>query len=184
VTPNGWRLTTEAFTLLLQALDPDSGRAAEKYEILRHRLIVFFDVRSAAAPEDMADEVLDRVCRRLEEGEAIRGVTQYCYGVASRVLRELWRGERRRLPVLPVSDDVEEKERRDQCLTRCLERLGGEARDLMLRYYAGAGRARSADRDRLAAELGISISGLRVKMHRLREQLQEQMERCLGGRWP
>ena len=177
-----WLLTTEAFVLLLQALDVDAERAAEKYEILRHRLIVFFDVRGAAAPEDRADDVLDRVCRRLEEGEPIRNVTQYSYGVASRVLREGWREERRRLSVPPPADDVDEKERRDRCLTACLETLGPELRALMLRYYAGSGRVRSADRDQMAAELGVSVSGLRTKMHRLREKLQQQMEQCIHAR--
>jgi RNA polymerase sigma factor (sigma-70 family) len=182
VTAAGWRLTTESFTLLMHALDGDADRAAERYEILRHRLIVFFDVRGAAASEDLADDVLDRVCRRLEEGEPIRNVTQYSYGVASRVLREEWREERRRLPVIPPPEDGDEKERRDRCLTACLETLGPELRALMLRYYAGSGRVRSADRDHMAAELGVSVSGLRTKMHRLRERLQQQLEQCVNAR--
>ena len=187
MTSIGWQLTTESFALLLQALDPDAESAASKYEILRHRLIVFFDVRGVGTAEDLADEVLDRVCRRLEEGEPIRAVTQYCYGVASRVLREQWR-DRRKQPLAlepgaaAEDGDGDEKERRDQCLTACLEQLGPKLRDLMLRYYAGAGRARSADRNRLAAELGISLTALRVRMHRLREQLQHEMERCVSAR--
>jgi DNA-directed RNA polymerase specialized sigma24 family protein len=178
----GWRLTTEAFALLLGALDADAERAAEKYESLRHRLIVYFDVRRAVAAEDMADEVLDRVCRRLEEGEPIRAVAPYAYGVASHVLREGWRFERRRLPVLLAGDDDDEKERRDRCLALCLDQLAPDLRDLVLRYHTGQGRIRSADRERLAAERGTSLSGLRTKMHRLREQLQRQMERCVNAR--
>jgi DNA-directed RNA polymerase specialized sigma24 family protein len=184
VRSSGWRLTHEAFTRLLRALDPDEEQAAQKYEVLHHRLVLFFDVRRAPAPQDLADEVLDRVCRRLEEGEIVRGLTQYCYGVASRVQQELWRTDRRRLPVPPEPQDQGDKERRDRCLTRCLEELDPEQSNVLLRYYSGSGRARSRDRDLLAAELGVTLSGLRVRLHRLRGELQERMQRCLEGLRP
>src|SRR2546430_9912870 len=49
--------------------------------------------RSCAHPEDLADEVLDRVARRLNEGEQVERPISYTLGVARRVLIETKRKE-------------------------------------------------------------------------------------------
>ena len=49
------------FDRLLARLDPDPGRAAVEFERLRRTLVKFFDWRNAPAPEDAADETLERL---------------------------------------------------------------------------------------------------------------------------
>src|SRR5436305_9402910 len=93
-------LTGEAFSKLLARLDADRERAGEKYEDLRHTLIKFFEWRGAPSPEDHADETLNRIARKLDEGVEIKSVGGYCREVARLVLLEVWKGsDRRREPL-------------------------------------------------------------------------------------
>lgn len=80
-------LTQRAFDALLAWLDPDRELAGEKYEDIRYRLIKFFERRGCPAPEELADEVLNRVSKKLDEGTEVRAF-EYFYGVALRVFHE------------------------------------------------------------------------------------------------
>src|ERR1044071_7813819 len=75
-----WALTQEAFSKFLHCLDADIGRAAEIYETIRGKLINFFTWRGCQFPEDHADEAINRVIRKLDEGETIREPSTYVYG--------------------------------------------------------------------------------------------------------
>ena len=90
-----WVLNRPAFAALLSSLDPDEARAAEKYERLRQKLIIFFSSRRGPEPEESADDTLDRVSRRIDEGEPVRDVSHFAYGVARLVLSESLRRVRR-----------------------------------------------------------------------------------------
>jgi Txe/YoeB family toxin of Txe-Axe toxin-antitoxin module len=67
-----WTLNRPAFERLLSSLDADPEHAAQHYERLRQRLIIFYSGRRCADPEECADDTLDRVSRRIDEGEQIR----------------------------------------------------------------------------------------------------------------
>ena len=77
-----WVLTSESFGKLLARLDTDPEVAGEKYEALRRMLVKFFGWRGAPFPEEHADETLNRVTRKLDEGLVIKDMPGYCYGVA------------------------------------------------------------------------------------------------------
>src|SRR5215216_8153127 len=77
-----WALTQEAFDKLLTALGEDQESAAEKYLEIRSNLVRFFEWRGCPFPEDHADETINRVARRLFEGEQIENPSGYCMGVA------------------------------------------------------------------------------------------------------
>ena len=62
-------ITQEAFDRLLSWLDPDRDRARERYEMIRRKLIVFFASRGGDSPEEMADECINRVMKKLPEIE-------------------------------------------------------------------------------------------------------------------
>jgi DNA-directed RNA polymerase specialized sigma24 family protein len=82
--------TQEAFDKLLEWLDPDRERAAEKYQKIHTRLIGIFSNHGCADPEKLADETIDRVIAKMDslsvnyEGEP----TRYFYGVARNILKE------------------------------------------------------------------------------------------------
>src|SRR5215471_5942692 len=94
-------LTAERFGSLLVALDVDRERAGERYEDLRRTLIRFFGWRNAPFPEEHADETLNRVARKLDEGIAIRDIPAYCYEVARLVFLEAIKANDGRRDPLP-----------------------------------------------------------------------------------
>jgi DNA-directed RNA polymerase specialized sigma24 family protein len=185
-------LSRESLDLLLATLDPVRERAGERYEGIRSRLVRFFLCRGLAQPEELADDTIDRVCRRLVEGEEIRAVdvARYFLGVARNVAREAWDLDQRRR----ASGATQEMARRslaaadepDQgalaCLEQCLETLPPEARDLVLRYYDSEPSTKVERRRALASQLGIAPNALRIRLHRLRAQLERCIRRCLRAR--
>src|SRR5947207_1069954 len=64
-------LTRESLGALLSQFDSNPERAAEKYELMRSRLVTFFECRGCAAAFDLTDATVDRVARRILEGENI-----------------------------------------------------------------------------------------------------------------
>jgi DNA-directed RNA polymerase specialized sigma24 family protein len=167
-------------------LDPDRRTASEKYEKLRGILVDFFSWEGALFPEDLADETLNRLAKRIESGENIEEINRYACGVARLVFRESlaekrrWENSVREMPVGPGPEDPLAQERL-ACLRRCVHRLSSRSRDLILRYYAGDHRQRIEMREKLAKELGISMNAVRNRAMRIRDGLQACVERCMSG---
>jgi DNA-directed RNA polymerase specialized sigma24 family protein len=202
--PLGWRgsrgrghgLGAEGLARVLEALDPDRDRAGEKYEVLRRKLIRFFEWRRGRFPEEMVDEVIDRVARRLAEGERIQtaDAPRYFLGVARNVLRESWAqppapeeltdavAEAASLARDPVveAETVERAEAWMACLERCLERLPVESRELVLLYHQDQKRTRIDRRRELARRLGIGPNALRIRVCRLRAALEACVRSCVA----
>ena len=116
-----WVLTQESFDALLSWLDPNRDQAGRKYEEIRTRLIKMFTCRGCFAPEDLADETINRVTKRLKdieaefEGEKVR----YFYGVANKVHLEYLR--RKPVPPPPIPPhDSDDTERLYSCLEKCI----------------------------------------------------------------
>lgn len=182
-----------AFEMLLLRLDPQRERAAEQYEILRRKLIRFFDWSSCFPTEDLADETLDRVARILVD-RPVQALEAFIWGVARNIRQE---GRKRAEKVTGITDlpdhgisirdsaNLEEKvlarsegEARARCLQKCLRRTAADDREMFLRYHNIQGDAQ-AYRERLAAEMGLTIGALRVRINRVRAQLEICVQRCL-----
>lgn len=88
-----WELTQEAFAKFLTALTADPAMAGEEYERLRERLIFFFERRKCRHSNELTDETINRVCKKLDEGEQIEKITNYCYTVAGYVWKEYLKGK-------------------------------------------------------------------------------------------
>jgi DNA-directed RNA polymerase specialized sigma24 family protein len=180
-------LTPEEFEALLAQLDPDRERAAEMYEAIRRRLIRLFEWRGCAFPEDLADETLNRVARRMAEGVKLQSSNPYGYfcGVAHLLYKETLRRASREHRALeggdwrPPSFDEEEEpsDQRLECLRRCLSHLPEDQRDLVLRYHQGENNIRN--RKVLSAEMGIPMNALRIRVHRVRRKLEDCVQACL-----
>ena len=186
VSKSDWTLSAEALAGFLACLDPDSDRAGEKYESLRLTLMKFFDWRGAQFPEECADETINRVIRKIDEGETIRDVPTYCHGVARLVLLEKLKGpESRRAdfeelpPAALVAPKPEEKDDRRECFERCLKELPVEIRQLILQYYSDEKREKIDRRSALARRLGIPLNALRSRAQRIRNRLEECVHDCL-----
>jgi DNA-directed RNA polymerase specialized sigma24 family protein len=184
---NGWVLPQEAFDRLLTLLDEDRGRAGEAYEAARRRLIKFFEWNGSGAPEEHADETINRVARKIEEGEQIRSLSAYFLGVARHVLSEAYK---RREAERAGHDEYARQDQmsfesgkadvRRVCLERCLRELPAESRELIVEYYREEKRAKVEWRCHLAERHGLATpNALRIRAHRIRAQLEGCVRACV-----
>src|SRR5262249_46510276 len=157
------------------------------------RLVTYFDRRNRPDADELADETLSRIGRTLEQDGRIETTppARYCYVVAKFVLLEDFRRERRhtrldavwqmeRTPGVTAADTEQAaaRERRLDCLDRCLEELNPDQRQLIVEYYAEAQRQRIERRRAMAARLGISMNALAIRACRIRDNLHARIEDC------
>jgi DNA-directed RNA polymerase specialized sigma24 family protein len=175
-----WVLTQEAFDALLDWLGPERERAGQKYEQIRTRLIKIFTCRGCCEAEELADETINRVIKRLSEIEVdFKGdQARYFYGVANKVHLEYLRRRHVVPTVLPAVDSARVEEE-FKCLEECLDRLTVENRELVLQYYQSERKAKIDQRKKLATKLGIAPNALRIRAYRIRGTLQQCLENCL-----
>lgn len=182
--------TQEDLNRLLLWLGEDQGVGGRKYEEVRGKLILLFRMRGCAAPEDLADETIDRTARALlKPGFSFEGSPiAYFRGVARNVYLEALRRERRFVqesyeegaePASRTGQDGSHQENRFSCLERCMERLPAERRTLLLDYYRGDKRAKISQRQQLAAAEGAGMNALRLQVFRLRKIVRNCVENCV-----
>ncbi|KAF0250363.1 MAG: hypothetical protein FD167_238 [bacterium] len=190
-------LGEEAFNKMLLLLDTNRDQAALKYELIRQKLIKFFEYQNCAFPEDYTDETINRVTKRIYEGELLRTETPTTYflGIARNVLREYRKKINNKpedienipiskLPLLnpkKIEENESEREKKEnqlECLKSCLELLFQEDKELLAQYYSDDGKAID-NRKIIADNLGISLANLRIRVHRLREKLEQCVNKCL-----
>lgn len=169
--------------MLLTQLSSEQERAGELYLHMHGKLVRYFSWHACAHPEDLADEALDRVCRRLEEGEQITQIISYILVVARRILLEQRKSlltaatlpDDRALqsPKEPPSD-----ESTMECLDTCLECLPPESRALLVEYYSPEASARAWARQNIADRMGLSLNALRNRVLRLRRNLETCIAEC------
>ncbi|MEJ7625129.1 MAG: hypothetical protein WKF34_14145 [Pyrinomonadaceae bacterium] len=181
-----WQLTESALNGLLATLDVDPGLAGKEYERLRIRLIRLFEWRGAETPEDLADETLNRTARKIEEGLKIESISNFVGGVARNVLREFYAGrERERKNNADLAhhmDDVptDEVDGRVPCFRECLDDLAEEQSQLLIDYYNWTDMPKIRHRQELAARAGETANALRIRVHRIRQELDKCIQHCLA----
>src|SRR5258707_4841575 len=141
-----WKLTQRAFDQLLNWLDEGRNSDGQKYLEMRERLVAYFDRKNCCDPDDLADQTLNRVGRRLEE----EGITtsespaRYCYIVARFVFMESLRDAQKdialRQEIRPpppydngfaFSESAEKQERTLNCLEQCTAKLDYSQREII-----------------------------------------------------
>jgi DNA-directed RNA polymerase specialized sigma24 family protein len=180
-----WTLTQAAFDGLLLSLDSDRDSAGAIYQETRSKLIRFFEWRGCPFPEDHADETINRVAKRISEGEDIRDLPKYFFGVARLLFLEIQKESARELQALnnlpaAVSSSPDSREQGLNCLRHCLESISSKQRDLIIGYYQGEKSNKIKNRQRLSERLQIPINTLRMRALRLREKLEGCVENCLN----
>jgi DNA-directed RNA polymerase specialized sigma24 family protein len=182
-------LNKDALEDLLRAFHADREQASHHYQALRERLIRFFQWNRTEMPEELADEVLDRLARRLNlSSEQIQDPVRYAVGIARLLLQEQRRKNLRREKALAelqqssLDADRREQERilqqeRAELLQQCLQSIPEQSRELIFRYYDVD---EAADyRQQMARAYGISINALRNRALRIRMDLERQLARRL-----
>jgi DNA-directed RNA polymerase specialized sigma24 family protein len=182
-----WILNQESFDKLLLALGDDRDSGGKKYLEIRANLIRFFEWRGCPFPEDHADETINRIARRVAEGEEIVNPAGYAMGVARLLVLEIVKGRHREQAALnEMTTNAEtftaesDGEVRIGCLRNCLDGLSTDNRELILEYYQGEKGDKIRNRKKLIERLGIPVNTLRMRALRLRERLQVCVEECLS----
>ncbi len=190
-------LTPEAFRRFLEWLDEGADSGGGKYLEMRRRLVAYFDRKNRLAPDDLADETLNRVARRLEEEGKIESdaPAKYCYTVARFVFLEDLRETRKEFVPLDnvllrendekfaASESADEKEIKElmlDCLERCTGKLDSPNREIIIQYYFGKERVKIENRRRLAERLGITVNALSIRACRIRDKLETCVKKCVG----
>ena len=169
------------FNELLSWLDSNREQAAQKYETIRAGLVKILLYSSCAEAESLADEVINRVASKVGElqGSYTGDPARYFYGVAKHVAHEHKRKAQKLTPLIdelhaPPSPEPPD-ELADQCLERCMQKLGPADQEIIRRYY----EADTAGRKRLAQSLGITVINLRVKVSRIIQPLKKCVNKCM-----
>lgn len=190
-----WTITESAFEGLLEWLDGGKNSDGQNYLEIRQRLVAYFDRKNCLTPDELADETLNRVARRLEEEGAIEAETpaKYCYITARFVFLESLRGtDKVNIPLDDVlrkpqsheliakeqSEEKELKERLLDCLEKCTGELEPLNRELIVSYYFGEERVKIENRRKLAEKLGISVNALSIRACRIRDKLETCVGKC------
>jgi RNA polymerase sigma factor (sigma-70 family) len=184
-----------SFESLLRLLDQDRDRAGEKYEQLRRKLIKFFEWNFCFLAEDLADETFKKLEQKIGQ-EEIRDIAGFAWGVARNVRQQARKEVRRMVAIADVPggegawpdpqdsgkaiEDQMQADRRYKCLQLCLQRLPGSNRELFLAYHNVTGES-LLYRQELAKRLGLTLGALRVRVNRLRNQLEKCARQCLGS---
>jgi DNA-directed RNA polymerase specialized sigma24 family protein len=185
-----WILEQSALDAFLSYLDSDRERAGEGYEKIRRKLLTFFQARGFWNAEDLVDETIDRVVRRLSETE-IHALMPFLIGIARKVASEEFQDsanqKRASLDqvgelVQPVGDaeTLDEAEQRMRCLENSLALLDAPDREVIVEWFRFEKRAKIENRQRLAESRGASPETLRVQAFRARERLRRLVGRCLS----
>jgi RNA polymerase sigma factor (sigma-70 family) len=176
------------FFRFLLWLSPDIEEASRRHNEIHASLMRVFASRGCDRPEELADETLERVVRKIDvvapgyEGHP----AAYVFGVAKRVFWAYARSRRvparcapERLHARSTADP--ELERRHACLERCLDELLPEDRELILQYYCGEKAGKAQNRQRLAEDTQMSPQALRKRTQRIRERLKAALQDRLAG---
>ena len=184
-----WTLTQEAFDKLLLAFGDDRDSGGKKYLEIRSNLTRFFEWRGCPFPEDHADETINRIAKRVAEGEQIQNPSGYAMGVARLLLLEILKGRQREQVAMTEltntsteasSDEPDDGEERIGCLRHCLQGLTNDNRVLITEYYEGEKGDKIQNRKKLVEKFGIPVNTLRMRALRLRDRLQVCVEDCLS----
>ena len=192
VLQKDWLLDSAALDLLLKTLDAEREAAAARYEDIRRVLIRYFRVHGSLTPDEHADDVFNRVARKLVEG-ALLDLTShngYFLKVAHFVLSEYFRAARRKfvpiedlaqssdLATDPVEESIRLRERFEheiglEAVRACRDRLLPTEKETLDTYDIGTGREKIERRNALAEELGKSKGALIVEVSRIRARVKE-----------
>ena len=182
----------KALNYFSKRLTQNRLQAGEKYLALRERLEKFFEWRDCENTEELTDIVFDRVSKKIATGEKIENAEAFCVSVAKFVLlenrREVLRIEEldensRKInspKVIDSNDEDEIKDKRFECLDKCLAEFPAEKREILINYFDTDEATMIPTRKKLSEKLGINLNSLRIRVSRLKTKLEKCTKDCCG----
>ena len=163
----------------------DAGALFETYHDRIYHYVLGL-VKSPAEAEDVTQDTFLRAYRHgdsLRDPEAVRG---WLYRIATHACLDRLRqrkplisldseeGENRLKPPVSVGPsplEISERKETSACVQRCLDFLPDKYRAVILLH-----EAHSLTAPEIAALLGLSLTTVKIRLHRARHKLQEVME--------
>lgn len=186
-----WEMSEEAYQEFLLLLDPDPEQAGIKYINLHEKLVRFFEAKRFNYSDVLADRVLDRAMKLIEEGKEIeKSVEVFVLGVARFYVKELYNRGKQGIStdddesgIVLFSEDAidaeDEKETLLKHLDKCLDELTENDRNLILKFfYKDEDGTHIPHRKELAESEGISANNLRVKVFRIKGKVEKCLKEC------
>jgi DNA-directed RNA polymerase specialized sigma24 family protein len=188
-----WVLTAEAFEKLLLSFDENKEKASLIYEDIRKRLIRQFNANHSLIAEEQADEVFNRVARKISDEDFqldSENPYPYFHQIARYILLEYQRQNRRKILALddltvaeePSYNSVELMEKANEkfrtelglnALRKCREHLSSQELTMLDEYNAALGKDKKHRHEQLAASLGKTQNALKISISRARTKLIE-----------
>jgi DNA-directed RNA polymerase specialized sigma24 family protein len=180
-------LTQEEFDIFLSKLHPDRESAGEEYILLWQKLFIFFQSRSCLSADELVDETINRVAKKIAGGEEPRNISAYCHGFAKNVWLEYLknpgtnRGPLEEIPPTPSIgiDEIHRKERQKR-FSECLKELPIDDARLLIEYWCHEDRPNRDFRKEMAERLKISPTALRIRIYRIKSKVDECVKKRLG----
>ena len=181
--PSNDAINPEAFNTLLEWLDPNREEAGKKYEVIRNGLIRMFITRGCLEAENLADLTIDRVATKVLKirDTFIGNPSNYFHGVGHNIYLEHIKLRREDPAEIDTMTGVPHNFGSEfECLKECLKHLSSDQVSLILEYFLEESSAKIGHRKTLAAELGVDVGTLRIRVHRIRTFLENCVKKCLG----
>jgi hypothetical protein len=167
--------------------DPDE--AGRLYLRLHQKLESYFRTRGVADTIGAADEALDRASRRIAEGAEVPNINNFCVGIARFIIKEGWRlNSRESTAFLQFLEQHEQATAqqidRFSLMKTCFDQLPEYDRNLLNSYCSALrGQALAKHRRELAKSLNRTVSGLRIRVTRLRQGLEDCLKKLSRDHW-
>ena len=186
-------LSASSFKNLLTLLDSNPESASDKYLILHQKLATVAEWRGCPESESdsLADEVFDRIVKKIAEGTEIENVDSYAKGVLRYIILERYKGWQKEiieddLPIMAITPKIEtETDETLKCLRLCIPKVLPDQSDrkLIVEYYESEpGEPIKEKRKRIAEKAGITMNNLKVKVCRIRRRLEQCINECFDER--
>lgn len=172
-------LTQRNFEMLLNWLNEDREIAGHKYESIRFTLKKFFYARGCTHAEELADETIDRVLKKIEvlQKTFIGNPILYFMGVAKYIFLEYTKKdfEKELSPNLTDKDwfNDDETERLYFFLDKSLKKIPTKERKFILEYYSGNKKNKCQRRKQMSRNLNITNKTMHVQAFRIRTKLHK-----------
>ncbi|HXU38166.1 MAG TPA: sigma-70 family RNA polymerase sigma factor [Blastocatellia bacterium] len=170
----------------LTRCEPEVSSSAERHRRLRSKLVSFFRWKRCEDPEALADETIARLVTNIRAGAVIEKPGSYVRGIALNVYREHIREIIRLRPhqadwelALQKPEGSPEERAVSECMNLCLDKLSDDKRLVLERYYS-----EDESREQLAAWFGLTLPALRIKIFRIKAELKDCFQKCIGRSSP
>ncbi len=183
------KLEEEDFDFFLNWLSSDSKKANAEYEILRNGLIIFFRYHNCNDLEALADETITRVATKLKTYKSLKDIPKVpiLRKFAKNIYHEYLRTSNREVSIEHIKTELysnlqkndDEQNVNVACFKKCLAKMSGENRKILIDYYRKEGSKKIEARKKLSEKLNIALSTLHVKVYRLRNDLKTCIEKCV-----